>query len=293
MRELAEQHSRRAEELYRQGQLNQSITEWRRAIEAAPDWSEAHARLGVALWYNGERSMAVAEYQEALRLDPASAKPRYNLGLALHNEGRIDEAIDEYRLALQSEPDYVAPHVDLGNAYLSRGEIAASIGEYQKAISLEPDNARAHAGLAATLKEQRDWDEAIAEYEEASRLKPDRADWYKQLGDCFSERAENGIVSDWPMARDAYQKALSLEPTSARIQWSLAVTQWHLGENKSAVETMEAAVKELGEYVPDAYMQLFWMQWKGRYLLGACRTLMILILHRRQNSQRERQSKRA
>ncbi len=65
-----------------------------------------HNNLGSALQDQGNLEEAVACYQRALALKPDYAEAHNNLGNALKDQGRPDEAIACYRRAQELKPDY-------------------------------------------------------------------------------------------------------------------------------------------------------------------------------------------
>ena len=70
-----------------------------------PDYAEAHNNLGNALQDQGNLDEAVACYRRALELKPDYAEAHSNLGIALQDQGRLDEAIACYRRAMELKPD--------------------------------------------------------------------------------------------------------------------------------------------------------------------------------------------
>jgi tetratricopeptide (TPR) repeat protein len=86
-------------DLYRQGKLEEAITEFRAAIWLNPYAVDAHGNLGLALADQGKLDEAVAEFRTAIRLSPDRAEPHYDLGLALRKQGKSAEAIAEFRKA--------------------------------------------------------------------------------------------------------------------------------------------------------------------------------------------------
>jgi Flp pilus assembly protein TadD len=62
--------------------------------------AEAYHNRGVALWKKGDVERAIAEFRAALRIDPNLAKARGDLGVALGQKGDLEGAIAEFRAAL-------------------------------------------------------------------------------------------------------------------------------------------------------------------------------------------------
>ena len=61
------------------GQLKEAVTNYQKAIEKKPDFSEAHNNLGNAYKDLGELNSALKSYQKAVEIDPKFAAAYYNL----------------------------------------------------------------------------------------------------------------------------------------------------------------------------------------------------------------------
>jgi superkiller protein 3 len=81
------------------------VTQYRQALQIAPEKAATHNNLGFALNQQHSTDDAIAEYEQAIFYDPGFADAYYNLGNALSAENKMDAAIRAYRHALQLEPD--------------------------------------------------------------------------------------------------------------------------------------------------------------------------------------------
>jgi Flp pilus assembly protein TadD len=63
-------HNERGMDLYKKGNLDGAITEYREALRLKPDFPDAHDNLGAALGDKGNLDGAIAEYREVFRLKP-------------------------------------------------------------------------------------------------------------------------------------------------------------------------------------------------------------------------------
>ena len=91
-----------------------------------PDYAEAHYNLGNALKDQGNLDEAVACFGRALRLKPDYAEAHSNLGVALKDQGNLDEAVACFGRALHLKPDYAQAHYNLGIALKRSGETGRS-----------------------------------------------------------------------------------------------------------------------------------------------------------------------
>jgi tetratricopeptide (TPR) repeat protein len=137
--------------LFREGQVNEAIVHFRKAVEIDAEQAEPQANLGNALLQKGEVDEAIAQYFNALRIKPNYAEVHYNLGNALLRNNRTDEAIDQYEKAIALRPNYAEIHNNLGIVLFQKGEVDKAIAHYQKALEIDPENLLTRANLAWAL----------------------------------------------------------------------------------------------------------------------------------------------
>ena len=94
--------------LSEQGEADQAIDHYRRAVALRPDYAEAHYNLGRLLVEHGQLADAIAHCEKAVALNPADADAQNNLGVTLFGIGRAYDAIAHYRKALEISPENVA-----------------------------------------------------------------------------------------------------------------------------------------------------------------------------------------
>jgi tetratricopeptide (TPR) repeat protein len=180
----------------REGDLDEAITHYRKALELKPNYLPALNHLGIALRAKGDVEGAIAEYRAAIDCDPKYAKAHNNLGNALRDKQDLDGAIAAYRAAIALDPKDAAAHNNLGIALRAKGkeegaivlrakgDVEETIAAFRMAIALDPKDAAAHNNLGNALWDRvgnalwdrngkDDLDEAIKHYREALDLKPD------------------------------------------------------------------------------------------------------------------------
>jgi len=95
--------------LKQQGNLDEAVPHYRRAIALDPRLAAAHNALGSALGSQGQVREAIREFRETLRLQPDNEEAHNNLGLALRMTGERDQALAEFTAALARKPDWPGP----------------------------------------------------------------------------------------------------------------------------------------------------------------------------------------
>ena len=208
--------------LSEQGEADQAIDHYRRAVALRPDYAEAHYNLGRLLVEQGQLDDAIAHYERAAAINPADAEAQNNLGVTLFGIGRADDAIAHYQKALEIRPDYAEASCNLANALIAKGDFDGAIARYTACLAAIPDQEEAQYNLASALLRRGRTDEAIVEYQKVLQMHPESADAHANLGSAWLAK---GRVRD---AMAEYTKALQISPENlaalSNLAWLLATS---------------------------------------------------------------------
>ena len=92
-----------AEDLQRQGRLQDALQAFGKSLEADPDKATTHCNLG-NLWQQlDNQDQAISCYLRAVELDPDLQTARQNLGYLLFNHGRTEEAVEHFDALLKKD----------------------------------------------------------------------------------------------------------------------------------------------------------------------------------------------
>lgn len=147
-----------------EGQFDEAITAFLKAIELEPEHNWAHNNLG-RTYINMERfEEGVAALNEAIRITPDNAKAHYNLGLAYANLEQYEDAIAAYQEALQHDPNLVYTYIDLAVVYTWMEQPAEAIANFESYLEMVPnaDNREAVEAEIARLNDLVAMEEALA-----------------------------------------------------------------------------------------------------------------------------------
>jgi len=253
----------RQTELYRD-----SGTYWRAVLATDADSWGAHNNLGAFLVEQGQSDEALAHFRRAVEIRPGYAKAQYNLGAALREKGQVDDAIVHLQIAVDIQPDYVEAHNSLARALGQKREWDGAMEHLERSLVIDPDQAEAHNNLANVLWQKGRLRQAAAEYEKALALHPDYAAAHFNLGDVLRAAGETRE------AIAHYRSALAIRPDFApalnSLAWVLATSpdaslrdgvqavmlaaraeQISGGRNPVFVATLAAAYAEVGRF-PEA-----------------------------------------
>ena len=208
--------------LSEQGEADQAIDHYRRAVALRPDYAEAHYNLGRLLVEHGQLADAIAHYERAAAINPADAEAQNNLGVTLFGIGRPDDAIAHYQKALEIRPDYAEASCNLANALITKDDFDGAIARYTACLAAIPDQEEAQYNLASALLRKGRTDEAIIQYQKVLQMQPESADAHANLGIAWLAK---GRVRD---AMEEYTKALQISPENlaalSNLAWLLATS---------------------------------------------------------------------
>jgi tetratricopeptide (TPR) repeat protein len=111
----------RAQDLQKQGRLEEAAAEYRRFLELVPGSWEARSNLGVIHAQLGQYEMAIEQYRAVLAVRPSPAV-RHNLALAFYKSARLRDAATEAEAVLKAQGDNRPAQLLLADCRLQLGE---------------------------------------------------------------------------------------------------------------------------------------------------------------------------
>ena len=132
--------------------------QYRSAIAITPDRSEPYNALGYLKASTGKRAEAESLYRTAIQKDAGSLSARHNLAVLLAEEpARTGEAIQLWQANLAKDPEYLPSILSLARALARTGDTTGAIRQFESALRLRPDYTAARLALSELyLKTQSD-----------------------------------------------------------------------------------------------------------------------------------------
>ena len=213
-----------------------------KALSLDPDHAEALGNLGAVLALTGELREARSRLRRAVALQPRYPNAWFNLGAVLRRLHETEEAEQSCRRALALNPRMADAHLELGNVLADLGKPEQAEACYRKAIELDSTLAPAHARLAEVLKMTLRLEEAEASCRAALALQPSAAT-FQALGGVLYEL-------DRPLeAREAFRRALEVDPELVEARWSLAVLRVIELDDAGRTEDAAAELERLSAWL--------------------------------------------
>lgn len=116
--------------------------------------AEAYFDLGTKYLQQGEYDQAISGYNKALELNPRYSEAYLNRGIAYRNKGQHDQAVSDYGKVLQIDPKDARAYCNRGNALIEKGQYDKAISDYNKALEINSKDAQIfyNRGLAYYFK---------------------------------------------------------------------------------------------------------------------------------------------
>lgn len=202
----AESFIRKGNVLQDEGKFEEAALNYRKAIQANPNFAQAYNNLGIVLRDQNKTKEAIEAFRKAIALEANYFRAHNNLGSALHALGCHFEAIGCFERAIQLKPDYFLAMHNLAVAYLAVGSQQDAEAWFRRVLNLKSDYLPPYLSYGRMLLEQRKLAEAEACLLKAVQVGPRDVGAYNLLGDVL---VGEGNTS---RALAAYRHGLALDP---------------------------------------------------------------------------------
>ena len=158
----------------KKGNLIQAISDYTKAIEINPIFTEAYYNRGNTYEKQGNLTQAISDYTKAIEINPIFTEAYYNRGNTYEKQGNLTQAISDYTKAIETNPKYAAAYCNRGNVYQTQGNLTLAIADYNKALEISPNDSTSlyNRGLAYYGAEQ--YGKALTDYTTAISQNPDK-----------------------------------------------------------------------------------------------------------------------
>jgi Flp pilus assembly protein TadD len=227
-------HNQRGIELADRGWLDESVKEFRKAIELDPESAHAHDNLATVYAEKGELFEALRAYLIAIELEPASPTAHHNLACFLATHG-YELSIREYKKVTEIEFDYPDVHLNLGLTLAERGQFVEALKEYEIALDLRPEDTVARHEMATVLMDMGRYADAIPQLRDVTRQAPDSLDAHIDLGIAYT------IKGFYNEAEKALTRALGLDGGDIMANYHMAALRAAQGRDDDVPELLARA----------------------------------------------------
>jgi tetratricopeptide (TPR) repeat protein len=223
-----------------------ALTDFRMAIQLAPDRFDNYFNLGDLQHQMGQTQEAIETYSQAILLQPDYEQAYINRGqfyIAV-NDGA--KALADFNQVIAIDPNSFMGYNNRGNLYLLVGNLEDAISDFNKAIDLNPNYAKAWYNRG-TAQLNSNLEKAKHDLEQAIAIDPNYFDALNNLGSVYYQTQE------FERSIQAYTEAIQINTHAANTWLNLSVVRNSSGDYLGALESALQARKE-GAQVSDSYL---------------------------------------
>lgn len=133
---------------FQQGQYNQALAQYKRAMDIDPNYYPAYYNLGLAYMQVEKYDLAAETFKKAVSLEPKSGVAFLNLGVSYNKTGKYEEALKYLQQAYKFNSGSVEVLYQIGFALEKTGRIEEAIYQYKSATGFDPNFKPAQEALA-------------------------------------------------------------------------------------------------------------------------------------------------
>jgi tetratricopeptide (TPR) repeat protein len=254
----------------------EAADQFQQALRDDPALVQAREQLAVCYFELRDYTRARPLLEQMLTRKNSAALATYYLGRLDLFEHNLESAIRRFR-SLPPEDPVRDELYYLGSAYYKQEKYPLSIQVLSKAAEQNPRDSRVHQLLARAYQKVGQTDHAEKEFAQTKQLHDYYLEGSVAIGRCRASLAQNqtdrawelcrpltdtddvdkivaigvlfGEAERYPQAREAWEKAVALDPDSAEIQYNLALTCFHMKDVLRAREHAAEAVRQRPDFV--------------------------------------------
>jgi tetratricopeptide (TPR) repeat protein len=236
------------------GQIEQAISSYRKALETDPGYAPARLALIKAELARGDRNAAIEEAKKAAADMPTAPEIQLLLGEMSVRQGDWPAAISYLERATKGMPGNADGWALLGRAYQFSGRPNDAADAYGKAVDLDPQNFSYRSTYGLLLGITGDLEGGLTQVKkvvESPAYKEEEA--WVNLGWIYRNmnKPQESIA--------AYRKALSIDPKQAQAALGLGWAYQQTKEYDKAIAAYLQAVQLDPKLAADAYTGISWI----------------------------------
>jgi tetratricopeptide (TPR) repeat protein len=226
------------DQLYEQGQIQEAIAEFKKALELDPSNFNVHNSLGVCYGLQGDYPKAIKEFESALSLETEEYMALYNLGLVHVLTEQPERALELFLAADKINGAAYEVAFQTGKLYLDLGESAKGRPFLERAAALEPKSGAVYRFLGDCYAADNSPQEAISAYRKAIKLNPQDAASMSSLGCLFDVQGENPEITLM-----FCRESVGLAPDNGLFRYRLGRLYSNQSRFEDALKEFKMAVK--------------------------------------------------
>lgn len=104
-------------------------------------------KLGVYYFHEGEFQNAIKAFSKAIQIKPDFSEAYHNIGVSYHELGELDLAIEQFQQSVSVNQDYAKGYYSLGLTYYEKKDYESSIEAIERFVQLDQTSPNAYFDL--------------------------------------------------------------------------------------------------------------------------------------------------
>lgn len=220
-----------------QNQPEEALKTYDRVLALHPTHRSAHVEKAYLETALGKFDAAQADLDKAKQLTPASVLVAYTQALLDYSKGDDNAALESVQKVLRVASEHM-PSVLLAGAISQRsGSLYQAEHHLRHYLDKNPDSLLARKMLASTLLRTRHTPDALNVLGPVLTDKQDDVQLLALAGESFMQARDFGKAAEY------FGRASTLEPKTAHLRTSLALSKLGEGQQQAAISDLQAATK--------------------------------------------------
>lgn len=184
------------------------------ALDRGEDEGGMRLLLAAVLYRQGNLDDALMQWREAARLLPYRVEPYLNPGVAMAEQNRLAEADEFLSLGMQYVPQASVLCYNRGLIRAMRGDSSAAVADFETTLEFNPSHLLARENIAGILAELKRYSESAFHYRQVLALNPRNVDSQKSLVEVLHRAGDREDARrELEKARDIVEDSQWIETT--------------------------------------------------------------------------------
>jgi len=224
-------------EYYKQGDFNNAILAYGKALKQEPKFLKAYHCRATAFSKINEYSKAIKDLDKAIDIVPNNAKSFYLRGLSYYflDEEESEEDDDDSSAMGMAFGDF-SDEDDDNDDDIAEDNIEQALMDFSAAIEIDDEYIDAYIKRAKIYCEQEDYESAIEDYTTLINLKPNSSEYYNSRGWAYylNDEEDKAILD--------FNKVIEIEPNNVDAFHNRAAAYHSLNDYKNALKDWCSAI---------------------------------------------------
>ncbi|MDH4127905.1 MAG: tetratricopeptide repeat protein [Spirochaetota bacterium] len=239
----------------RLNKLDESIEDYKKAVELDDKYSKGYIQLGEAYYKKKSYDEASNTLNKGFSTSPKSYELAFLLAKTYDAQSESDSnklgnALEYYNKALELNQSYEALY-NAGRIHLKKNEVDQAVSNFEKASKIKENDYDLNTDYGTALYGQKKFDEAIQKYEKAVRIDDNLAGAHLGLGAVYFARSKKDDGSrnedDLKKTVEHLEKAISKDPENYEVNRTLGTVYFILKRNDDSIKVLEKAIALKGD----------------------------------------------